>query len=86
MKRPPDGEQTLFTVRVLRPSSARDRAKLDEITPMLGHAYGDGLAMLAPLISADVAARSAAAAPEPELTASAGRHLSASTTVHSRAN
>lgn len=76
----PNGSQTLFTVRVLRPSSAKDRAKLEEIGPMLGHAYGDGLAALAPMIAADVAARSAAAAvaaPEPELPVSAGRNLSA---------
>ena len=74
----PDGGQTLFTVRVLRPSSAKDRAKLEEIGPMLGHAYGDGLAALAPMIRADVAARSAAAAtaaPEPEVPVSAGRNL-----------
>jgi len=74
----PDGGQTLFTVRVLRPSSAKDRAKLEEIGPMLGHAYGDGLAALAPMIGADVAARSAAAAaaaPEPEVPVSAGRNL-----------
>ena len=68
----------MFTVRVQRPSSAKDRAKLEEMAPFLFHAYGDGLAKLAPMIKADVAARSAAAAvPEPELPVSAGRNLAA---------
>jgi uncharacterized protein YndB with AHSA1/START domain len=71
----PDGAQTLFTVRVQRPSSAKDRAKLEEVAPFLFNAYGNGLAMLAPLIEADVAARSARAVPEPELPVSAGRNL-----------
>ena len=73
----PDGAHTVFTVRVQRPSSTKDRAKLEEMGPFLFHAYGDGLAMLAPLIKADVAARSAAAVPEPELPVSAGRNLDA---------
>ena len=73
----PDGAKTLFTVRVQRPSSAKDRAKLEEMAPFLVHAYGDGLAMLAPMIEADVAARSARAVPEPELPVSAGRNLTA---------
>jgi uncharacterized protein YndB with AHSA1/START domain len=71
--------ETLFTVRVQRPSSTRDRAKLVEIEPFLVHAYGEGLATLAPLIAADVAARSAGAAPEPPLPVSAGRNLTART-------
>jgi uncharacterized protein YndB with AHSA1/START domain len=71
----PDGAQTLFTVRVKRPSSVKDRAKLEEVAPFLFNAYGNGLAMLAPLIEADVAARSARAVPEPELPVSAGRNL-----------
>ena len=75
----PDGAKTLFTVRVQRPSSAKDRAKLEEMEPFLFHAYGDGLAMLAPMIEADVAARSDAAVPEPELPVSAGRNLTART-------
>ena len=54
----PDGAKTLFTVRVQRPSSAKDRAKLAEVKSFLFHAYGDGLALLAPMIEADVAARS----------------------------
>jgi uncharacterized protein YndB with AHSA1/START domain len=74
----PDGAKTVFTVRVQRPSSAKARAKLEEIGPMLLHAYGDGLAMLAPMIEADVAGRSAATGvPEPELPVSAGRNLAA---------
>jgi hypothetical protein len=73
----PDGAKTLFTVRVQRPSSAKDRAKLEEIGPFLLHAYGDGLALLAPMIAADVAARSTGAAPEPDLPVSAGRNLTA---------
>lgn len=72
----PDGGTT-FTVRVQRPSSAKDRAKLEEVASFLFHAYGEGLAMLAPMIKADVAARSASAAPEPDLPVSAGRNLTA---------
>jgi uncharacterized protein YndB with AHSA1/START domain len=72
-----DGAQTVFTVRVQRPSSAKDRAKLEEMTPFLNHAYGEGLAKLAPMIEADVTARSARAVPEPELPISAGRNLTA---------
>ena len=75
----PDGARTSFTVRVQRPSSGKDRAKLEEVGPFLVHAYGDGLAMLAPMIEADVAARSAGSAPEPELPVSAGRNLTART-------
>ena len=73
-----DGTRTNFTVRVLRPPSAKDRAKLAELGPMLSHAYGDGLAILTPLIEADVAARAAAAAggpPEPDVPVSAGRNF-----------
>ena len=79
-----DGTQTQFTVRVLRPSSAKDRAKFEEVGPMLGHGYGDGLLGLIPLIEADLAERAAAAAaeaPEPELPVSAGRNLSAPVTA-----
>jgi hypothetical protein len=74
-----EGDKTLFTVRVQRPSSAKDRAKLEAVAPFLFHAYGDGLATLAPMIEADVAARSAAASvtPEPDLPVSAGRNLTA---------
>ena len=71
----PDGARTLFTVRVQRPSSAKDRATLEGMTGFLGHAYGQGLATLAPLIEADVAVRSTGVAPEPELPVSAGRNL-----------
>ncbi len=65
----------MFTVRVQRPSSAKDRAKLEELGPFLFHAYGDGLAVLAPMITADVAARSERDVPEPELRVSAGRNF-----------
>src|SRR4029078_5316775 len=75
----PDGTKTLFTVRVQRPSSTKDRAKLEEMGPFLFHAYGDGLAMLPPLIKPDVAARSARSVPEPDLPVSAGRNLVART-------
>ncbi|MGH2476107.1 MAG: hypothetical protein ACRDIL_12670, partial [Candidatus Limnocylindrales bacterium] len=71
----PDGTQTLFSVRVQRPSSAKDRATLEELGPFLLHAYGDGLAALAPMITADVAARSEREVPEPELPVSAGRNF-----------
>ncbi len=70
-----DGSKTLLTVRVQRPSSAKDRAKLEEMTPFLVNAYGGGFATLAPMIAADVTARSARAVPEPELPISAGRNL-----------
>ena len=73
----PDGDRTLFTVHVQRPSSIKDRAKLEEMAPFLVRAYGDGMAKLAPLIKADVAARWAGAAPEPDLPASARRNLTA---------
>lgn len=73
----PDGAKTLLTVRVQRPSSAKDRAKLEEMAPFLVRAYGEGFAMLAPLIEADVAARSARDVSEPELPVSAGRNLAA---------
>ena len=72
------GTHTRFTVRVLRPSAAKDRAKLDGLGPMLSHAYVDGLAVLSPMVEADVAARAAAAAaapPEPNVPVSAGRNL-----------
>ncbi len=75
-----DGTTTSVTVRVQRPTSARDRAKLEEIGPMLTHAYGDGLALLAEKIREDLAARAAAVAedgPEPDVPRSAGRHLTA---------
>ena len=75
----PDGAKTLFTVRVQRPSSAKDRAKLAEVKSFLFHAYGDGLALLAPMIEADVAARSDPVVSEPELPVSSGRHLTART-------
>ncbi len=73
----PDGAKTLCTVRVQRPSSAKDRASLEGIRPMLSHVYGEGMATLGAMISADVEARAAAAASEPELPKSAGRNLSA---------
>jgi uncharacterized protein YndB with AHSA1/START domain len=73
----PDGAKTLFTVRVQRPSSAKDRAKLEEMGPFIVRAYGEGLARLAPMIEADAAARSVGAVPEPGLPVSAGRNLTA---------
>ncbi len=74
-----DGTRTLLTVHVQRPSSAKHRAKLEELVPFLVHAYGEGLATLAPMIKADVQARNASAAPEPDLPVSAGRNLIAKT-------
>jgi hypothetical protein len=78
-----DGAGTEFTVNILRPSTGKDRAKLDEIRPALG-SYVDGLAALRPMIEADMAARAAAAAtevPEPELPISSGRNLSGPVTA-----
>ncbi len=79
-----DGAGTEFTLNILRPPTARDRAKLEGIGSILA-GYGDGLAGLAPMIEADVAARAAAAAaeaPEPGLPVSAGRNLSEPVTSH----
>jgi len=73
-----DGAGTTFTINVLRPTTAKDRAKLDELKPMLEHSYVDGINGMAPLIEADLAARAARAAadaPEPELPISAGRNI-----------
>ena len=72
----PDGAQTMFTVRVLRPSSSKDRVKLEESLPMLSHVYGEGMATLAALIIADVADARCGRGIEPELPKSAGRNLS----------
>jgi hypothetical protein len=47
------------------------------MAPFLVHASTEGLAMLASLIEADVAARSAQAVPERELPDSGGRNLTA---------
>jgi len=78
-----DGLETVVTVRILRPSSARERAVLDELGPMLGQAYGESMVALGALVEADVAARASAAAadPEPELPVSAGRNLSSPITA-----
>ena len=73
-----DGSGTDVTVRVLRPSSARDRARLEEIGPLLAHAFEGGVAPLREAIVADLTARAAAAAeaiPEPDLPVSARRNL-----------
>jgi uncharacterized protein YndB with AHSA1/START domain len=73
-----DGTGTEYTARLLRPATAKDRAKLEPIGYIFD-GYRDGLAALAPMIEGDVAARAAAAAvdgPEPELPVSAGRNVS----------
>jgi len=59
-----DGAGTQVTVRVLRPTSGKDRAKLVEIRPMLSHAYEGGIAPLRAGIEADLIARALAAAQE----------------------
>ncbi len=74
----PDGAGTRITVRVLRPASAKDRAKLDQIGPMLVDSFEGGVAPLRAALDADLAARAAAAArevPEPELPVSARRNI-----------
>ena len=79
----PDGSGTKVTVRVLRPRTAKDRAKLTAIGPMLTHAYEGGIAPLRAVIEADLAARAVVAAgqgPEPELPVSAGRNITARVT------
>ncbi|MBF6606858.1 MAG: SRPBCC family protein [Chloroflexi bacterium] len=76
----PDGAGTRVSVRVLRPSSAKDRAKLEEIGPLLAHSFEGGIAPLQAALEADVAARAAAAAretPEPDLPVSAQRNIAA---------
>jgi uncharacterized protein YndB with AHSA1/START domain len=67
-----DGSGTQVTIRVLRPTNAKDRAKLAGIGPMLGHALEGGIAPLRAAIEADLIARAEAAAreaPETELRA-----------------
>ena len=73
-----DGSGTDVTVRVRRPSSGRDRARLEAIGQLLAHAFEGGVAPLQAAIVADVATRAAAAAeaiPEPDLPVSAHRNL-----------
>lgn len=67
---------TLVSVRIARPRSARDRAILERLAPMLEESFEHGRDTLVGLVAADVAAR-AAAAPlaEPALPVSAGRNL-----------
>ncbi|MHB8459668.1 MAG: DUF2652 domain-containing protein, partial [Candidatus Limnocylindrales bacterium] len=75
----PDGAGTQVTVRVLRPSSAKDRAKLEEIGPLLVHSFEGSVTPLRTALEADVTARAAAAreAPEPDLPVSAQRNIAA---------
>ena len=74
----PDGTGTVVTVRVGRPASARDRAKLEQGMPLLAQAYAASIPPLRTAIEAHLAAQAAAAAaeaPEPELPVPARRNL-----------
>jgi uncharacterized protein YndB with AHSA1/START domain len=89
----PDGVGTTVTVRVGRPTNAKDRAKVEQGMPMLAGAYEAGIAPLRAAIDADLRAQAAAAAtqvPEPDLPEPTRRNLSepvaaAGGTVDSRA-
>jgi uncharacterized protein YndB with AHSA1/START domain len=65
------------TMRMERPRSAKDRAFLESVLPMLGPVFEAGMAALVPLLEAEMARRAqdAAANPEPAVPASAGRFL-----------
>ena len=71
----PVDDRTRVTFRLQRPRSAKDRAVLEQLGPMLEPAVRAGASALEPLIAADVAARRAAAGTlaEPELPPAVGR-------------
>jgi uncharacterized protein YndB with AHSA1/START domain len=66
---------TTLTARVLRPKSAKDRAALEMMRPMLSGALQQSTETLIPVLAAEVERRAAAAADveEPALPVSAGR-------------
>ncbi len=70
-------DMTRVTTRVARPRTSRERAFLDEFTPMLEEWVAAGQARLGPLLEAELAARAVAAeaVAEPLLPGTSGRHL-----------
>jgi hypothetical protein len=68
---------TRLEMRVLRPRSAKDRAILEGLAPMLDASIEHGMAALKPLVEAEANARrnADAAALEPDLPAGEGRNL-----------
>jgi uncharacterized protein YndB with AHSA1/START domain len=73
----PEDEGTRVAILGLRSRSAKDRAIIESIMPMLDESLEHGLAALRPLMEADMAARKASAAPivEPALPNAAARYL-----------
>jgi uncharacterized protein YndB with AHSA1/START domain len=72
-----DDGRTAVEMRVRKLRSAKDRAILEGLAPMLDASVGQGLATLKGLVEADAAAARAAAraAPEPDLPGSRGRNV-----------
>jgi uncharacterized protein YndB with AHSA1/START domain len=69
--------RTRLEMRVLRPRSAKDRAILESLAPMLDGSIEHGMAALKPLVEAEAKAQreADAAAPEPDLPTGRGRNL-----------
>jgi uncharacterized protein YndB with AHSA1/START domain len=69
--------RTRLEMRVLRPRSAKDRAILEGLAPMLDTSIEHGMAALKPLVEAEAKARrdADAAAPEPDLPTGQARNL-----------
>ena len=73
----PEGDGTRVIVRLLRPRSAKERSIVETMLPMLDESFEHGLAVLRPLVEADMADRKAEAwaAPEPILPVAAARYV-----------
>jgi len=69
--------RTRLEMRVLRPRSAKDRAILESLAPMLDGSSEHGMAALKPLVEAEAKAQreADAVAPEPDLPTGRGRNL-----------
>jgi uncharacterized protein YndB with AHSA1/START domain len=69
--------RTRLEMRVLRPRSAKDRAILESLAPMLDGSIEHGMAALKPLVEAEAKAQreADAVAPEPDLPTGQGRNL-----------
>jgi uncharacterized protein YndB with AHSA1/START domain len=69
--------RTRLEMRVLRPRSAKDRAILESLAPMLDGSIEHGMAALKPLVEAEAKAQreADAVAPEPDLPTGRGRNL-----------
>ncbi len=73
-----DGMSTRLTMRMLRPTSAKDRAILAEVTGALDASYSARMPPLRALLEVEMATRAVAAsddAPEPDLPVSSGRNM-----------